>query len=166
MRQQRHDAQRHSHEAPWLKRPGFARAARDAAEREAPLETAYRALAEPERARLAPQLAEAEARVASHEAQDLAHHRFLRVEHPEVPRRLAWIEREMDSLGDELFDTRMDLENAMGQGWEHADPTWGDRDHRSPEHPGPAEDSAVGRMLADRRIERVIEVDFGPDLGL
>jgi len=166
LRQQRHDAQRHSREAPWLKRPGFARAARDAAEREAPLEAAYRALAEPERARLAPQLAEAEERVASHEAQDLAHHRFLRVEHPEVPRRLAWIEREMDSLGDELFDTRMGLENAMGQGWEHADPTWGDRDYRSLEHPGPADDSAVGRMLADRRTERVIEVDFGPDLGL
>lgn len=69
----------------------------------------------------------------------------------------------MDSLSDELFDTRMGLENAVGQGWEHADPTWADRGW-SPEHPGLDDDSAMGviRQIAERQA---IEHDFGPDLG-
>ena len=165
---ERTGAELHSHEGPLLRRPGFARAARDAAEREAPLEATYRAMAELERARIAPQLADAEAAAAARDAQDLAHHPFLRIDHPDVPRRIEWIEREMDSLSDELYGTRMGLENAMGQDWEHADPTWADRDYR-PERPGPGveEDSTGLAMLRDRAIERAaIEIDFGPDLGL
>ena len=161
-------AEMHSHEGPLLRRPGLARAARNAAEREVPLEAAYRAMADNERARIAPQLADAEAIVAARDAQELAHRRFLRIEHPEVPRRLEWIEREMDSLSDELFDTRMGLENAVGQGWEHADPTWADRGYR-PERPQRlgVENEGFTGMLWDRVVERAgSEVDFGPDLGL
>jgi conjugative relaxase-like TrwC/TraI family protein len=165
---ERTGAEMHSHEGPLLRRPGFARAARDAAEREAPLEAAYRAMADLERARIAPQLADAEAHLAAREAQETAHLRYVRIDHPEVPRRLEWIEREMDGLSDELYDTRMGLENAVGEGWEHADPTWADRGHR-PQRPGPGveEDSTALAMLRDRAIERAaIEIDFGPDLGL
>lgn len=168
MHYERSAAELHSHEGPWRKRPGFARAARAAAEREAPLEAAYRALADAERTRIAPQLAEAEALAAARDAQDLAHRRFLRVEHPEVPRRLEWIEREMDSLGDELFDTRMGLENAVGQGWEHADPTWADWGYRPgrPERPG-VENEGFTAMLRDRAVERAgVDPEFGPNLGM
>lgn len=45
-----------------------------------------------------PQLADAEARVAAREAQERAHRRYTRIDHPEVPRRLEWLEREMDTL--------------------------------------------------------------------
>jgi hypothetical protein len=82
------------------------------------------------------------------------------------------VEREMDTLSDELSDTRTELEHAVGEGWEHAEPTWADRDSRSPERPGPAMeyDRATG-MVSERVIEQVIErggpeIDFGPDLGL
>jgi len=74
----------------------------------------------------------------------------------------------MDSLSAELSDTRMDLEAAMGQGWEHADPTWADRGYRRPERSGPAieNDRSMG-MGRERVIERPgPEIDFGPDLGL
>lgn len=84
---------------------------------------------------------------------------------------LAWIEREMDSLCDELFDTRMGLENAVGEGWEHADPTWADRGYRPgrPQHPERlgVENDGFTAMLRDRAIERAgPEPDFGLDLGL
>ena len=125
-------------------------------------------MAASERARIAPQLVDAEAHVEARDAQDLVHLRYLRIEHPEVPRRLEWIEREMDGLSEELFDTRMDLENAMGQGWEHADATWADRGYRRTERPAPAPgDDRVMGMVRERVIERAgPEIDFGPDLGL
>ena len=74
----------------------------------------------------------------------------------------------MDSLSDELSETRTELEAAMGQGWEHAGPTWADRGSRRPERPGPAVeyDRSTG-MMRERIIERAgPEIDFGPDLGL
>lgn len=79
----------------------------------------------------------------------------------------------MDRTGDEqpfqgAFDTRMDLENAMGQGWEHADPTWADRGYRRPERPGPnIDDDRSTAMVRERVIGRAgPEIAFGPDLGL
>gem|GEM_PF-491670 len=162
---ERTGAELHSHEGSLLRRPGFARAARNAAEREAPLEAAYRAMAGLERARIAPQLADAEAAAAARDAQDLAHQRFVRIEHPEIPRRLNWLERAMDSLSDELYDTRMGLENAMGQDWARDDPSW------APElslvgrsFPNPLD---LSRDTPYRTSPRPhIEPDFGPDLGL
>ena len=158
----------HSHEGSLLRRPGFARQARDAAQREAPLEAAYRSLAAAERARLVPELEAAEHQVLDLDVQRVLYQRFVRIEHPEIPRRLNWLEREMDGLSDELYGTRMGLENAMGQDWVRDDPSW------APEL------SLVGRAFPNsldlsrdtphqsshQHQGPHLERDFGPDLGL
>ena len=116
-------------------------------------------------------MVEAEAAIEAHGEQERAHRRYTRIDHPEVPRRLQWLEKEIKALADGLFDTRMELENAMGQGWERADATWADRGYQ-PARPGPAFEgddhlSAMMRDLSARAIERAaMEHDLGPDLGI
>ena len=160
-------AEANSRTAPLLRRPGFARAARDAAQREAPLEAAYQALAAAERARLVPELEAAETEVIGLDAQKVHYQAFVRFMHPEIPRRLNWLEREMGSLAGKLDDTRTDLEKAMGADWAGDDPSW-----------APSAASAVSRSFHEaldlgtdaphRPSARphVIERDLGPDLGL
>lgn len=90
-------AEQGSHDAPLLRRPGFARQARDAARREAPLEAAYRDLAATARQELLPQLSEATKAAADLDETVLAHRRFMRIDHPEVPRRLGWLSGRWES---------------------------------------------------------------------
>lgn len=162
---ERSAAELHSHEGPLLRRPGLARAARHAAEREAPLEAAYRAMAELERARIAPQLADAEAHLAAREAAEAAHRRYTRIDHPDVPRRLDWIEREIKSLGGELSGTRMDLDKAMGQDWERDDPSWAREVCLVNQSFPNALDLSADRPHGPSPRPH-IERDLGPDLGL
>lgn len=86
--------------------------------------------------------------------------------HPEIPRRLNWLEREMGSLAEKLDDTRTDLEKAMGQDWAREDPSWA---------PSLVDQSfpvdirdALARPPGSPAVERgpFIERDLGPDLGM
>jgi len=170
---QRSSAELHSHEGPLLRRPGFARQASDAARREAPLEAAYRDLAAQARQELLPQVAEADKVAADLLARVLTHERFVRIAHPEVPKRLQWLDREMGLLDGEVSHARRELETAIGADWALDDPSW-----------APTPPSLAGRAFpvdirdalsrdalrqpGDRVVERApfIERDFGPDLGL
>lgn len=159
-------AEANSHTAPLLRRPGFARAARDAAQREAPLEAAYEALAGAERARLVPELKAAETEVIGLDAQKVHYQSFVRFMHPEIPRRLSWLEREMGSVAEKLDDTRLDLEKAMGADWAPDNPSWAPSASLvSRSFPEPLD---LGRDGPHRPAPRphVIERDLGPDLGL
>ncbi len=152
-----------------LRRGGFARQARDAAQRETPLQAAYRELAATERARLAPELEAAETEVIGLDAQKVRYQSYVRLTHPEVPRRLNWLEREMGTLAGNLTAKRMGLEKAMGAEWARDDPSWApttaeltssafpepldlSRDRASPYQPSPPRPH--------------IERDFGPELGM
>ncbi len=87
-----------------------------AARRKAPLEAAYRDLAATARQELFPQLSEAAAtarRTSTIDERVLAHRRLVRIDHPEVPKRLVWLEREMGVLGGEVSLARSELEKAV-----------------------------------------------------
>jgi hypothetical protein len=102
------------------------------------VEAAYQALTAAERARLVPELAAAETEVVGLDAQKVHFQAFVRFMHPEIPRRLSWLEGEMGSLGGKLDDTRMDLEEAMGADWAPDDPSW-----------APSAASSVSRSLVE-----------------
>jgi hypothetical protein len=168
---QRGEAERRSHDAPLLKRHGFARRARELVEQAAPLREAYDALVAAEQTRLAPQLAEAEKAFANLDDRVLAHRRFVR-DHPEVPTRLAWLERQMRPLDAQLTSTRTELENALGL--VDAVGQDGARTDRTPVDP---ELAAAQRWAYDHNLtpspeldqtgpELAIDHDFGLDLGL
>ncbi len=169
---QRGEAERRSHDAPLLKRHGFARRARELAERAAPLSEAYKALVAAERTRLLPRLAEAENAAADLDERVLAHRRFGR-DHPEVPKRLAWLEREMRPLDAKVAHTRTDLDDALGQDWKRDDPSW-DESLTAKAFPvalsdifPPAAADAMMRAAMERATRHPeIEHDLGPDLGL
>lgn len=83
---------------------------------------------------------------------------------PDWRHRAEWIEREMDSLSDERFDTRTGLETPVDQSWERADPTCADLGCR-PEHPPRLSVENEGFTAVLRHRARV-EPDFGPDLEM
>jgi len=103
--------------APLHRRPGLARKARRAAEREAPVAEAYAALTAPERRRLGQELEGVEHRVQGLEAEAAERRRWLR-EHPEAGRRLAALDVELDYAGSELVRTVV-AAAGLEQGLEH-----------------------------------------------
>lgn len=79
--------------------------------------------------------------------------------------KLDWLEREIDSLGDELYDTRMDLENAMGQDWARDDPSWAPRSPWSAAR-SRTPSTCPGLRPVPCRTGRASNATSGPDLGL
>ncbi|MDQ2827076.1 MAG: hypothetical protein M3Y04_08980, partial [Actinomycetota bacterium] len=137
-----------------------------------PLAAAYRAVVASERERLAPQVAETEKVLSDLNHLFYDHDRFLR-HHPEVPKRLNWLQREMHGLDVKLTRTRSELDRAIGQDWKTDDPSWAPTS-RTPVDP---ELAAAQRWAYDHNLtpnpelsptgpELVAEHDFGPDLGL
>jgi hypothetical protein len=99
----------------------------------------------------------------------------MRIDHPEVPRRLVWLEREMGKLDGEVSLTRSELEKAVGAEWALDDPSWAESPATRQSLVGQSFPvdirDALARDGAGARVPPApprahIERDLGPDLGL